>query len=183
MLFVAAPRRSSLVRWFFTLVAGVMLLTGCDSDADSVCMDITNCSHAGSDDYFSACRAQNADLSHEATRSSCSAEFDAYFSCANEQFECQGNKSLFPGCDQKLSALDACLATGRADNACGELTTKLAACPSGTPAPSNADTPLGPCSAEGVCSARCYLDSLADVCTPTPTELARFSDCASHCVP
>jgi hypothetical protein len=183
MSFCAATRHSSRLRWFLPLVASVALLAGCASDADSVCMDIANCSHGGSDDYLGACRTQNVDLSHEATRSACSAEFDAYFSCANEQFECLGNKSVFPGCDAKLSALDACLAAGRANNACGELTTKLAACPSGTPAPNDGGATLDPCSAEGVCSARCYLDALVDVCAPTPAELAIFSDCASHCVP
>jgi hypothetical protein len=185
MSFVAAARRSSPLRWFLPLVAGVPLLAGCESDADTVCTDIANCSHGGSDDYLTACRDENADLSHEATRSSCSAEYDAYFSCANKQFECRGNESVFPGCDAKLGALDACLAAGRADNACGELTAKLAACPSGAPAPNGSDggASLDPCTAAGVCSARCYLDSLADVCAPTAAELASFSDCTSHCVP
>jgi hypothetical protein len=183
MLFHAAARRLFRIA---CLIAGATLAAGCDSDADRVCSDVTNCSHGGSDDYLTACRVQNADLSHEATRSACSAEFDAYFACADDHFECQGNKSIFPGCEAKLSALDGCLAAGRANNACGELETELAACPGETP-DAGADgndggSSIEPCTAEGVCSARCYLDALANVCAPSPAELARFADCASHCV-
>jgi hypothetical protein len=167
-----------------SLVAAALLLAGCESDADRVCTDVTNCSHGGSDDYLSACRAQNTDLSHEATRSGCAAAFDAYFSCANDHFECRGNKSGFPGCDAELSTLDACLAAGRADNACGELAAKLDTCPKEADAGADDDggAPLEPCTSEGVCSARCYLDSLSDLCAPSPAELASFADCASHCV-
>jgi hypothetical protein len=162
------------------------VLAGCDSKSDNVCGDIANCSHGGSDDWVNACRSQADDLSDEASRSACAAAYDAYFSCADAHFECDGNKSNFPGCEPDETALDTCLAAGRSNNACGELETKLAACGSSSAQPSDApasDTALQPCTTGGVCSASCYLDSLANVCAPTPAELSAFADCASHCVP
>jgi hypothetical protein len=168
---------------FARLGAGALLLSGCESTAHRVCADVTNCSHGGSDDYVTACRDEADDLAHEATRSGCDAAYEAYFSCADEHFECTGNKSTFPGCDAAAAAFDRCIDAGRASNACGELETRLATCPGESAAAGTAGAPaLEPCTANGVCSAQCYLDSLADVCAPAPAELAAFADCAAHCV-
>ena len=161
---------------FFLLAA--LLLAGCDSDSDKACQDVTNCSHGGSDDWVTACRDQNDELSDEAEAVGCQAAFDAYFTCANDHFECHGNQSSFPGCEAKLEAYSTCLATKEAGTACVALETKLAECDG---ADTSDDVPT-PCTASGDCSARCYLDELANVCTPTAAELAAFADCASHCV-
>lgn len=163
------------------LVAGAALLAGCESDAHHVCADVTNCSHGGSDDFLTACEAQSDDLAHEATRSGCDSAYNAYFACAEDHFECNGNESTFPSCEAVEAALDRCLAAGRANNACGELDARLADCPAdASPGPSDASSE--PCTANGACSAQCYLDSLRDVCAPTAAELSAFADCASHCV-
>ena len=168
---------------FAGLGVGSLMLGGCESTAHRVCSDVTNCSHGGSDDYVTACRDEADDLAHEATRSGCSAAYDAYFSCADEHFECTGNKSTFPGCDAAAAVFDRCIDAGRASNACGELERRLAACPGESAGTRSADEPsLEPCTANGVCSSQCYLDSLADVCAPAPAELAAFADCAAHCV-
>src|SRR4051794_8120104 len=142
---------------FARLGTGATLLAGCDSAAHRVCSDVTNCSHGGSDDDVTACRNQADDLSHEATRSGCDAAYDAYFSCADAHFECTGNKSTFPGCDTAAAAFDRCIDAGRASNACGELETRLAACPGeSSVAASDGGPSLEPCTANGVCSAECY---------------------------
>jgi hypothetical protein len=159
------------------------LAAGCDSDADTVCGDIANCSHGGSDDWSTACREQAVDLSHEATRSGCGPAYEAYFACADDHFACRGNQSSFPGCDAHQSALATCLEHGRSSNACGELDARLSACGAPAVPPSSDGGPLEPCTTGGVCSARCYLSALPDVCTPSAAELAAFADCASHCVP
>ena len=151
--------------------------------SDSVCSDITNCSHGGSDDWVTACRDQATELSHEATASGCAAQYDAYFSCASDHFACHGNESSFPGCESRLSALETCLAGARESNACGELDAKLAACGADGASPSGeGGTSIEPCATGGVCAARCYLSALADVCAPSAAELSAFADCASHCV-
>lgn len=182
-MFATLARHSTRLLFWARLGTGAALLGGCDSDAHRVCSDVTNCSHGGSDDYVTACRDQADDLSHEATRSGCDAAYDAYFSCAQDHFECTGNKSTFPGCDAGAAALDRCIDAGRASNACGELEARLAACPGASAAAATDGGPsLEPCTANGVCSAQCYLGSLADVCAPAPAELAAFADCAAHCV-
>jgi hypothetical protein len=166
------------MRAFFALLAAVALI-GCDSDSDTACHDVGNCSHGGSDDWITACSDQADTLADEAHAVGCQAAFDAYFSCADDRFECTGNKSSFPGCEAKLDAYSACLAAKESGTACIALEDELAAC---DPRESAHDQVPTPCTASGDCSARCYLDSLADVCAPTAAELSAFADCASHCV-
>jgi hypothetical protein len=187
---LACRRRPN--RRFLAAFAAAALLVACDSSSDTVCQDIANCSHGGSDDWVTACRTQADDLEEEAKSSGCKAAYDAYFACAQNHFVCRGNQSRFDGCDGRKDELDACLTSERALNACGELDAKLAACgttdaPSAPSAPAPDapadDTTLEPCTTGGVCSAQCYATSIANVCAPTPSELSAFADCASHCVP
>jgi hypothetical protein len=165
-----------------TLGLASLLLAGCDSDADIACRDVGNCTHGGSDDWISACREQNDDLSDEAQAVGCNAEFEAYFSCAEDRFACTGNQSSFPGCEPKLKAYSACLASKAAGTACAKLEQGLAACGEGAPDPSDPALALSPCTASGDCSAHCYLESVPNLCAPLAAELAAFADCASHCV-
>ena len=171
-----------MARAFLPLLA-VLLLGGCDSDSDRTCQDVANCSHGGSDDWVSHCKDQNDALGDEAQAVGCEAAFDSYFECTEDRFECTGNKSSFPGCEAKLDAYSTCLATKEAGTACVALEQELAACDSTDGGGADGDPPTPtPCTASGDCSARCYLDALANVCAPTPAELAAFSACASHCV-
>jgi hypothetical protein len=179
----SSPRRLAL---FFAVSSLAGALAGCDSKSDTVCQDIANCSHGGSDDWVSACEAQADDLADEAKSSGCKAAFDGYFSCAEAHFECHGNESRFDGCDARKAVVDSCLASARAQNACGELDAELATCGTSSPPASNSpadDTTLEPCTTGGVCSAHCYTTSVADVCAPKPSELSAFAACASHCLP
>ncbi len=182
----ALASRRHAAALFFAVASVSAALAGCDSTADTVCQDIANCSHGGSDDWVTACQTQADDLAAEAESSGCKPAYDGYFSCAEAHFECHGNESRFDGCDARKGALDACLAAGRARNACGELDAKLTACGTSTPPASDAptdDTTLEPCTTGGVCSAQCYTTSIIDVCAPKPAELSAFAACASHCVP
>jgi len=168
------------MRALFTLLASsALVLAGCDSDSDTTCRDVGNCTHGGSDAWITACQEQADALADEAETIGCQAEYDAYFTCTEDRFECTGNKSGFPGCEAKLDAYSACLASKEAGTACVALETKLAACDDASDA---SDAFPSPCTASGECSARCYLDSLADLCAPTGAELSAFADCASHCV-
>jgi hypothetical protein len=155
------------------------VVTGCDSDSDKTCHDLGNCSHGGSDDWITECQTQTDTLAHEAEAIGCQPEYDAYFACTEDHFECDGNTSSFPGCEAKLDAYSACLASKESGTACVALETALAACGEASGA---SDTFPSPCTASGECSALCYLDSLADVCAPSGAELSAFADCASHCV-
>ena len=166
----------------FPLLLVVLLLGACTSDSDETCQNVGNCSHGGSDDWVTHCQQQNDVLADEARAVGCRAAFDAYFECAAEHFECTGNESSFPGCEVKLESYSNCLATKEAGTACAALERELAACdPSSGNAASAPPAPT-PCTARGDCSARCYLDALASVCTPTPEELSTFAACADHCL-
>lgn len=173
----------------FAVSLAFVALAGCNSNSDTVCQDIANCSHGGSDDWVTACRSEADELADEAKASGCGAAYDEYFACAEDHFACNGNESEFAACDARKSTLDACLASERANNACGELDAKLALCGTSsapnTPAPDApaGDATLEPCTTGGVCSARCYTESVADVCAPTAAGLSAFADCASHCAP
>lgn len=171
----------------FLLVAA-LLLFGCDSDSDKTCRDVGNCSHGGSDDWITHCEDQTDTLGYEAQDVGCRAAFEAYFECTDDHFECNGNKSSFPGCEAKLEAYSNCLATKEAGTACAALEKALSTCDStngddGNGDDANGDVPTPtPCTASADCSARCYLDALVNVCAPAPAELAAFAACASHCI-
>jgi len=163
------------------LLLGALLLAGCDSDSDKACEDVGNCSHGGSDDWITGCQEQNDALSDEAEDIGCQAQFAAYFACAEDRFECTGNRSSFPGCEAQLDEYSFCLGSktqGEGGTACFALAAELSACPS-TP---GADAAPVPCTPSADCSARCYLEELRDVCAPTALELARFAECASRCL-
>ena len=158
------------------------LAAACDSDADVACRDVGNCSHGGSDDWITACREQNDELSDEADAVGCRAEFDAYFACAEAHFACHGNQSSFPTCAPKLGAYSACLAAKASGTSCVKLQQGLTECDAVARPPGDPELASSPCTASGECSARCYLDSVPNLCAPLAAELAAFADCASHCV-
>ena len=162
----------------FTVFALALAAAACDSHAASVCQDIGYCT-TQSDDQVSACKSEARQLSAEASRSSCDKAYADYFQCADDKYVCDGNTPGFPGCEAMRATLALCLVRGRANNACGELANRLAACPAadgGSPP----DVPQ-PCTDPGVCGARCYLDQVADVCAPTPRDLADYQRCAASC--
>ena len=165
-------------RWI-AIVFGA-LAGACDSHADSVCHDIGYC-RTLSDDQVQTCKTDAKQLATEARSSGCSAQYESYFACADDKYDCKGNVPTFSGCEAARTALDTCLAQARARNACGELESRLAQCPgnvTGTPDPS---TPPAPCGAAEVCSARCYLDNVTDPCRPQPIQLAGAEQCAHRC--
>jgi len=152
--------------------------SACATSYDSVCYDIAYCTTLSNDEE-QACEAQSGALKREAASSGCSGQFDAYFACAADHYQCNGNLASFPGCEGKFDALNACLAQGRANNACGELASRLAQCPGYIPP--DPSVPLAPCGAAEVCSSRCYLGSVPDVCHPQPAEITDATRCSQTC--
>ena len=161
------------------LLALAITLTACATDPDSVCQDIGYC-RTLSDDQVQTCQSQAKELLREAWASGCSGQYAAYFSCASSQYDCRGNVPSFAGCEAARAALDSCLAMGRSHNACGELATRLAACPAGTGG-ADPSAPPSPCGASEVCAASCYLRSVKDVCRPEPAEITDAARCAGAC--
>ena len=168
-----------MARARLTLFAA-LLVAACSSDSDKTCQNVGNCSHGGSDDWVTHCQQHNDALGDEAQAIGCRTAFEAYFECADDHFECTGNQSSFPGCEAKLETYSNCLAAHEAGTACAALERETQACD--TADAGDDDEGPTPCTASGDCSAHCYLDALANVCAPTPAELAAFADCASHCV-
>jgi hypothetical protein len=155
------------VRWLMLLV----LATACATHADNVCEDLGLC-RAQTDDQITACQTEAKALAVEARSSGCGGQFDGYFSCADDHYVCKGNVPSFAGCESLRGSLDTCLAAARDKNSCGRLTTQLAGCPGqGSPT----------CGATELCTSRCYLDNVANVCTPQPLELDRVAHCVQQC--
>jgi hypothetical protein len=165
------------MRSLLAIFALATLPVACGPNANTVCEDVGYCT-TESDTQVLKCKDEVKDLARESVASNCGGEYDAYFSCAADRYQCTGNVASFPGCDSYRTALVDCLAGGSANNACGELAQKLTACSPTTPPPH--DVPQ-PCVDTGVCASRCYLDSVANVCSPQPPELADFTRCARSC--
>src|SRR5262249_9569340 len=156
-----------------------LISAGCSTHAQSVCQQIGYC-RTYTTDQERTCEADVKALAAEASSSGCSPQYDTYFACADDHYDCQGNTPTFNGCDSARATLDDCLANGRALNACGELDNALAACGAGTPP--DPFLPPAACGATEVCSARCYLDNVPDVCFPQPIQLSRATQCSQQCL-
>lgn len=159
------------------LLAICVLAAACGTHADQVCEDIGLCS-SQSDDQIAACQKEGKQLGVEARASGCGSQFDGYFSCADSRYVCNGNVPSFSGCESTRASLDSCLAAARDKNSCGQLDARLSACPTTSPAPNPVP---GPCSTTELCSSRCFLDDVADVCRPQSIELVNFSHCVQQC--
>lgn len=156
----------------------------CSSHQDNVCQAIGDCSHAGDNDWIATCQGNAKALGTEAAMSGCSPAFDAYYSCADSNYKCQGATATFPGCDAALAALDQCIAGGQASTGCAMLTAAEATCAVGVDGGAGADggVPLA-CTAARDCQARCYLGSVSNVCAPNAAELETVTACAATCPP
>jgi hypothetical protein len=173
---------------FLLIVAGATaVLIACDSHADAVCENTGACSQGGDGDWIDGCKAEAKGLEHEAARSSCTADFNGYYACADDHYVCRGATASFPGCDKARAALTVCLARSREHTACAMLRTRRAECAS-VAADGGALADMGPnldqgCDLNQECQARCFLDSTSDPCVEKPDELAAFSKCAESCPP
>lgn len=154
----------------------LLFAIACGTHAESVCEDVGLC-RAQTDDQITACQNEAKSLELEARASDCGGPFDEYFSCADDHYLCTGNVPSFAGCELTRGLLDSCLSGARAQNSCGALAVRLAACPGKPPAN---PTPA-PCGATELCTSRCYLDDVADVCLPQPLELSEFAHCVQQC--
>jgi hypothetical protein len=177
----------------FLFAAGFALVgAACNSHSDNVCQNIGNCSYGGSDDFITACQDEAKALRSEASGSGCGPAFDAYYACADSNYSCRGATAVFPGCDGDLAALDSCLAAATTDTSCAALTAAQVACGSATAPDAGASTagdagagngPPPACTAARDCQARCFLDSVANVCAPRVDEIEAVTTCAFSCPP
>ncbi len=161
-----------------TVLLLALVSAACGTHAASVCQDISYCTTQTSDQEH-ACEVQVKQLATEAAASGCSSQYDAYFACADDRYECKGNVATFDGCEAAHRGLDSCLAQARGSNACGQLANQLAEC--STEGPPDPSAPPAPCDVAGVCAARCYLDSVPNVCLPQPLQLSQAFQCAQLC--
>ena len=173
-------RLGPVVAWL-ALGVGAWLNVGCDSNADTVCESVADCERGGDSEWLSACQDEAKTLSKEADSLGCKSAFDDYYSCENDHFRCDGATASFPSCDSKRSALDTCIADAQGNTACAELSTQTSACGSGDGGAGNEPAPA--CTLKRDCDARCYLDHVANPCTPSAAELSAVADCAQSCPP
>ena len=177
----------------FLFVAGFALVgAACNSHSDNVCQNIGNCSYGGSDDFITACQDEAKALRSEASGNGCGPAFDAYYACADSNYSCRGSTAVFPGCDGDLAALDSCLAAATTNTSCAALAAAQVACGSATAPDAGASTagdagagngPPPACTAARDCQARCFLDSVANVCAPRADEIEAVTTCAFSCPP
>jgi hypothetical protein len=153
------------------------------TDAEWVCELVDECAQGGSNVWLQSCDAQALELQQQATLSGCAHPYGVYYACARSSFACQGITPLFPSCDEKRATLESCLAAATAQSACASYDAKLAACPGGSGRSPPGSPILAACSLNAQCQARCYLNSVANVCAPGLGELGAFSQCAQTCPP
>lgn len=182
-----SKRIPGLLRWAFSF--SCVAMSACSSHQDDVCQDIGDCSQGGSSYWITSCQTEAKALQDEATGAGCGRNFDAFFTCADSNYSCQGATAQFPGCADALSALDACLAATTANTSCVRLQAAEANCAAVGPDAGTATgtgtgtgTPTA-CTAARDCVAQCYLASVADVCAPRVDELQNVSVCAASCPP
>lgn len=172
-----------LSRWG-AIAAAVMALAwagGCSSHQDQVCEDIGDCARGGDNDWIETCQSNAKALRAVAADAGCPGAFDDYYTCAESAFACHGATATFPGCDDRLAALDTCLATATQGTSCAALASAEAACGQ-TGAAADAGVPPA-CTARRDCVAACYLGRVADRCAPRTDELEAANDCAASCPP
>jgi hypothetical protein len=175
-------RASAWAFWVGLAVAAA----ACDSHQDNVCQAIGDCSQHGDNDWISSCQAEAKALGTEAAANGCSGVFDAYYSCADSAYKCEGATATFPGCDDELAALDQCIAAATSGTACAMLSAAQTGC--GTSADggagAGADAGVPPaCTAARDCQARCYLTSVSNICAPRVDEIEAVTGCAATCPP
>ncbi|MES1205123.1 MAG: hypothetical protein ABUS79_04225, partial [Pseudomonadota bacterium] len=107
---------------------------------------------------------------------------DDYYTCAEGAFACHGATAAFPGCDDRLAALDTCLAGATRGTACVGLALAEAACAGAGGATADGGVPAA-CTALRDCVAACYLQHVANACAPGVSELEAASGCAASCPP
>jgi hypothetical protein len=166
-------------RTLLALVAAALIGPACGSHSDNVCQNIGDCAQGGNTDWIDTCQANAEALGSEAADAGCGPAFDQYYGCADSNYSCQGATATFPGCDQDLAALDACIAAATAGTSCVALQAAEAACTTVAPA----SGPPMACTSLRDCQARCYLGNVASACAPQIDELQNVISCADACPP
>jgi hypothetical protein len=179
----SSPRTVAVAAMALALVPAV--LAGCNNAAENVCQDIGDCSQGGDSVWIASCQAEAKSLASEASDVGCGRDYDAYYTCAEDSYICRGATALFPGCDDRLAALDACLAAATAGTSCVALASATAACGgAGVDGGAGPDAGVTPaCTAARNCLAACYLGAVANLCAPDVAELEAANACGATCPP
>jgi hypothetical protein len=156
-------------------------IAGCQSHADNVCEGVTDCERGGDSEWLAACQDEAKQLSKESSSLGCGGQFDSYYACADDNFQCNGATASFPGCDDQRAALETCLTLAQGSTACSELTARTATCTAVDAGAAGAPDPT--CTLARDCAARCYLDTVSNVCAPNAAELSAVGDCTQSCRP
>jgi hypothetical protein len=162
-------------------VCTTLAVASCNSKADDACENVGDCEQGGSSDWIMQCQVEAKAQLQVAEATDCAGFYDVYYRCADDNFKCEGATASFPGCEAKRANLDDCLARNAAKTSCGDLETKTASCKTMDAGP--APLPAPTCTATRECTARCYLNAVADVCAPLPSELEAMAACAQSCPP
>ena len=147
------------------VVAILALVAACHTTNETLCDDVGDCAHGGSDDWVAQCKASATALETEAKNSAgCGDLHDAYYDCAKDRYTCTAGVASFPGCDR--TALDACLTQARNGTACADL---------------GAHCTGIACSTAQSCHTRCFLNVVKNACAPTEEELDGVAVCSASC--
>ena len=182
---VSLWRRSRCTAVWLASSAGAFLAIGCDSHADTVCESVADCERGGDSEWLTACQDESKTLLKEAGALGCERAFNDYYSCANDNFRCDGATAKFPGCEGKRTALDQCFAQAQGKTSCAELSEATSACSSSSAGAGGAESesPAPACTPTRDCDARCYLDNVGKACAPDVAELSAVSSCSAACPP
>lgn len=161
------------------LILASLLLSACVSDEDNYCQNIADCTYGGSADWVTACQQNVSGALTEAAQINCTTQFDAYYACTSNNFQCNGNTSSFPGCDSAFAVLNACIAMAESQpdsgaTWCARLALATAQC-------TDASAPNEGCSAARDCEAQCFLTNVQNPCAPDINGLDAYTQCAASC--
>lgn len=169
-----ALARSALALATLTLA---LPLGGCGGGASGFCTDYCDCVGC-SDNEREECVDDVEDALDEADQAGCGSEADDVLSCYRSELECVGGDRVeLDGCDTEQDAFSDCsdgsVSIAGAGDPCQELYRAIenGGCGSGQDELE--------CSGQTEIAARCYLASVADVCSPTTEELEIYSECVS----
>lgn len=95
------------------LTGGAVALgpSGCTPSSASLCNRVCECTGCSKDERAD-CVDDLDDARKEARNEGCGDQYDAYFSCAASEMQCEGDSIEVDGCDTELRELRQCMGDG-----------------------------------------------------------------------
>lgn len=175
-----APKRRSprTHRLLLSLAAasGALVSVGCPSPEERACDRICDCTGCSEARYLE-CVDKAATARAAAVEASCTASFDEYVTCVEEELECKDENYLFDACDGQRDSLRGCgISIFR--TVCEDANDVFMACGLGFPFSTNPDDCIGSI----VCNARCIIGMSCNGLNGIDFEESqRFNECTSAC--